>query len=167
MRAACLVALAVSLVATGPAHAATVSYTNGVVTVQDTPGTRSSITLSNATPATSVGLFFRTDAGFTAPTAGAGCAIVPPSLATCPIASRIEADLLDGDDELFAMGPFTVRVSAGLGRDTVGLLTSGADVIDTGDGNDTLYSTGIGATIDAGRDDDSITRIAGGQDVHG
>jgi RTX calcium-binding nonapeptide repeat (4 copies) len=127
------IALSALLLALAPsaAQAATASVEAGALRIAAAPGEYNAIDVGPA-----VGGLVVSDTG--APvTLGAGC--VPQGIeALCTGATRVEADLADGDDVLTLSAPLPADVKGG-------------------DGNDALTVIGAVATLDGGLGDDTLT----------
>jgi hypothetical protein len=144
------------------ATGATVSYANNVLTVQAQPGQRDGVGLT-LFPSSPGVVSVMSVTGFAAPVIGSGCSAT--SL-TCPIPARLEADLLDGDDELDTILLVPSRLFAGLGNDRV-YTDDGDDVIDLGDGDDRASSYGGTDRIDGGAGVDDINAQGANSTVDG
>jgi RTX calcium-binding nonapeptide repeat (4 copies) len=128
-RAIALLPLALLLAA--PAHAATVEVSAGALRIAAAPGEFNSITIR---PDGSV-----TDEGVPL-TAGPGC--LPQGLqAICTGATRVEADLGDGDDALTLSASLPADLMGGPGDDTL-IGDDGADHIEGGTGGDSADGGG-------------------------
>src|SRR5215213_7363977 len=121
------------------AHAATAEVTAGALRITATPGEYNAITV--APSATGLAI---SDAG--APlTAGHGC--IPEGVqAICTGATRIEANLGDGDDALMLSAPLPADLEGGEGNDTLTVVAAAvaapaaAATLTGGEGNDALTS---------------------------
>jgi hypothetical protein len=117
------------------AHAATVEVTTGALRITAGPAEYNAVTVSAPGIVTDTG----------APlTLGPGC-LPQATGALCTSATRVEADLGDGDDSLTLAAPLPADLRGG-------------------DGNDALTVTAAVATLDGGAGDDALTG-AGGADV--
>ena len=148
-----------------PAQAATVSVDNGALRVAAGPGETNAVDIGP-------GLVVA-DAG--APvTLGPGC--MPQGLeALCAGATRIQADLGDGDDALTVTAPLPADLKGGEGNDTLTVVAAVA-TLDGGDGDDTLTAaTGANVlsggpgfdTLSGGEGDDRVDGGTGGDAADG
>jgi hypothetical protein len=139
------------------ANAATVEVSAGTLRITATPGEYNAIDVASSGSALAVA-----DSG--APlTLGPGC--VPQGIeALCTGATRIAADLGDGDDVLTVSAPLPAELQGGEGNDT--LTAAGAadtlsggpgfDTLSGGEGDDRLDGGTGGDLADGGSGDDSI-----------
>jgi hypothetical protein len=136
--------LPILLLLAPPAQAATVEVSAGALRITAAPGEYNAITIG---PDGSV-------ADEAAPlTPGPGC--VPQGLqALCTGATRVEADLGDGDDALTLSAPIPADLQGGEGNDTLIAAAAGA-TLDGGPGDDTLIGGEGADQIDGGTGGDS------------
>jgi RTX calcium-binding nonapeptide repeat (4 copies) len=142
--------LLLAALAPATAHAGTATVENGALRITAAPGEANTITVSQLGEA-----FFVDDFG----------------LPLCPAegclgATRIEADLGDGDDELTVTAALPVIAAGGDGNDT--LTAAGASVMDGGPGDDILVGgdgddrldgdTGADTALGGGGDDRLVLR---------
>jgi hypothetical protein len=170
-------ALPLLLLFAAPAQAATVEVSAGALRITANPGETNAIDIG---PGLAVAV---ADSG--APlTLGPGC-VAQGLEALCTGATRVEADLGDGDDALTVTAPLPADLAGGEGNDslTVGTLATddtlsvaAAVTLDGGDGDDTLTSA-AGAdvlrggpgfdTLTAGEGDDRLDGGTGGDSADG
>jgi hypothetical protein len=136
------------LLAAPAAQAATVSVKGGALRINATLGETNVVDVGP-------GLVVA-DSG--APlTLGPGC--VPQGLdALCTGATRVEADLGDGDDVLTLTAALPAYLAGGGGNDSLTVVALAT--FDGGDNDDTLSSAAV-ATLDGGDGDDTLTAAAG------
>jgi hypothetical protein len=158
-------ALTLLLLFAAPAQAATVSVDSGALRIAAAPGETNVIDIG---PGVTIA-----DSG--APlTLGPGC--VPQGIeALCPGATRVEADLGDGDDVLTLSAPLAADLHGGEGNDALTVVAAVA-TLDGGDGNDTLTAaTGADAlsggpgydVLTGGEGDDRLDGGTGGDAADG
>jgi len=147
------------------AHAATVSVDSGALRITALPGETNAIDVGPGLVVADSGAPLML---------GPGC--VPQGVeALCPGATRIDADLGDGDDALTVSAPLPADLNGGEGNDTLTVAAAIA-TLDGGDGNDTLtaatgadvLSGGPGFdTLTAGEGDDRLDGGTGGDSADG
>jgi hypothetical protein len=162
--------LLLSALAPAAAHAASVSVETDALRITANPGEYNAINVAPGTSALIV-----TDAG--APLSpGPGCAIATGGV-TCTPASRLEAELGDGDDKLTLSAPIPAGMSGGPGNDRLSVVAVLAPATLSGDdGDDTLSSAGgadvLGGgpgfdTLSGGEGDDQLDGGTGGDSADG
>jgi hypothetical protein len=141
-----------SLLLAPAAHAATAEVSTGALRITAAPGEYNAITVAPSATALAV-----TDAG--APlTAGPGC--VPEGIGVvCTGATRVEADLGDGDDAFTLSAPLPAHVSGGEGNDTLAVSAAVA-TLEGDEGDDTLTAAGGADVLSGGPGFDTL---AGGE----
>jgi hypothetical protein len=168
-----LVALTLVLLlglAPATARAATVAVEGDALRLTAGPGEYNLLTVAPATP----GGLAVTDRGFPL-TYGSGC-VPQGTLVVCGGAVRVEADLGDGDDELFLSALVSARVAGGLGNDR---LTASPAVppldpaaypaleLDGGEGDDSITAAGGADLVSGGPGFDSLTGADGDDHLDG
>ena len=157
--AAALISLLLfALAAPAAADAATATVETGALRVTAAPGEYNTIAISAVPGGLAV-----TDAG--APlTLGPGC-----TTGTCLGATRIEADLNDGDDALTLSADFPADLRGGSGNDSITVTALGVEStnLDGGDGDDTLAGAGGADVIGGGPGNDTLAGGAGDDRIVG
>jgi hypothetical protein len=138
------------------ANAATATVDTGALRITAAPGEYNTIAIS-ATPG---GLAVSDDG---APlTLGPGCAA-----GVCAGATRIEADLGDGDDELSLYVSLPADLRGGAGNDIVAAPGAEAVTLDGGDGDDLLDAGTGDDLLSGGPGDDTLAGDAGDDRIDG
>src|SRR4051794_40014663 len=138
------------------AHASTASVDTGALRITAPPGEYNTIAIS-ATPG---GLAVSDDG---APlTLGPGCAA-----GVCAGATRIEADLGDGDDQLSLYVSLPADLRGGAGNDIVTAPGAEAVTLDGGDGDDLLDAGTGDDLLSGGPGDDTLAGDAGDDRIDG
>jgi RTX calcium-binding nonapeptide repeat (4 copies) len=117
------------------AQAATASIEGDALRITATPGEYNAILVAPAGTGLSV-----TDSAYPV-AAGPGCS-VQGTAAICPLPTRVEADLGDGDDSLALSASLPADLEGGAGNDILTLIASAsaATTLDGGDGDDVLQA---------------------------
>jgi hypothetical protein len=156
--AAALTSLLLLALAAPAAHAATATVETGALRIAAAPGEFNAVTVAAVPGGLSV-----TDAG--APlTLGVGC-----TTGTCLGATRIEADLGDGDDQLTLSADLPADLGGGLGNDSIAVTAFGSEStnLDGADGDDTLVAAGGADVINGGPGNDRLAGGAGDDRIDG
>lgn len=139
------------------AHAATVEVSAGALRITASPGEYNAIDI-----APGAGALLVADSG--APLVpGSGC--LPQGIEiACTSATRVEADLGDGDDVLTLTAPLPADLDGGDGDDTL-TGAAGADLLGGGPGFDTLSGDAGDDRIDGGTGGDAADGGAGADSI--
>jgi len=156
--AAALTSLLLFALAAPAAHAATATVEAGALRITAAPGEFNDVSVAGAPGGMAV-----SDAG--APlTLGPGC-----TTGTCLGATRVEADLGDGDDALILSAAVPADLDGGEGDDTLSVTALGAEsaALTGADGNDTLTGAAGADVVSGGPGYDTLAGGAGDDRIDG